>query len=42
MEIYETRYKAKKAATGDDVVVKVEGGYTVMSASDYQIWKKQK
>lgn len=42
MKIYETRYKAKKAATGDDVVVKVEGGYTVMSASDYQVWKRQK
>lgn len=42
MEIYETRYKAKKAATSDDVVVKIEGGYTVMSASDYQIWKMQK
>lgn len=42
MKIYETRYKAKKAATGDDVVVKVEGGYTVRSASDYQVWKRQK
>lgn len=42
MKIYETRYKAKKAATGDDVVVKVDGGYAVMSATDYHAWKMQK
>ena len=42
MMIYDTRYQARKAATGGEVVVKVNGGYTVMSARDYQIWRKQK
>lgn len=42
MEIYETRYQAKKNAQGDEVVVKVDGGYAVMKASDYNIWKNQK
>lgn len=42
MTIYDTRYKARKAATGDDVVVKVEGGYTVMTVRNYQIWRRQR
>ena len=29
-------------AKGDEVVVKVEGGYTVMTADYYNTWKKQK
>ena len=40
--IYKSRYYAKKAARGDEVVVKVDGGYKIMSASNYNIWKKQK
>lgn len=40
--LYTTRYYAKKVATGNDVVVKVDGGYTIMTASEYQIWKNQK
>ena len=40
--LYTARYYAKKVATGDEVVVKVDGGYTVMTASEYQIWKNQK
>ena len=40
--LYTTRYYAKKDALGDEVVVKVDGGYTIMTASDYQIWKNQK
>ena len=28
--------------TGDKVVVKVCGGYTIMTASQYNGWKKQK
>lgn len=40
--IYPTRYAAKKAALGHEIVVKVEGGYVIMSALNYNIWKKQK
>lgn len=41
--LFESRYYAKKYAKGDEVVVKVEGGYTVMPADFYyKIWKTQK
>ena len=40
--LYTSRYYAKKDATGDVVVVKVCGGYRIMSASDYIIWRKQR
>lgn len=40
--IYKNRYQAKKVAGYGDVVVKVEGGYVIISAKDYEIWKKQK
>ena len=41
--LFRSRYYAKKYAKGDEVVVKVEGGYTVMSANYYyNTWKKQK
>lgn len=39
--LYTSRYYARKAATGNDVVVKVEGGYKIMRASDYNVWRKQ-
>ena len=42
MTIYKNRYQAKKAAGYGDIVVRVEGGYTVMSAENYKIWKRQK
>lgn len=42
MIVYPTRYQAKKHAYGDEVVVKVCGGYAIMKASDYQFWRKQK
>ncbi len=42
MVIYPTRYQARKMSLGSDVVCKVEGGYAVMSAFDYCIWRKQK
>ena len=42
MTTYNTRYAARKAASGDDVVVKVCGGYAVMSASDYNVWRNQR
>lgn len=40
--LFKTRYYAKKYAKGDEVVVKVEGGYTVMTADYYNTWKEQK
>ena len=40
--LYTTRYYARKAATGADVVAKVCGGYTIMTAADYNIWRKQR
>ena len=41
--LFESRYYAKKYAKGDEVVVKVDGGYTVMTADFYhKIWKNQK
>lgn len=40
--LYTTHYYASKAATGADVVVKVCGRYTIMTAADYNIWRKQR
>ena len=40
--LYTSRYYALKAATGDKVVVKVDGGYKIMSASDYNVYRKQR
>lgn len=40
--LFASRYLAKKAAYGDDVVVKVYGGWRIMNARDYQIWAAQK
>lgn len=42
MEIYKNRYQATKAKTGNEVIVKVSGGYTLMDPADYRIWKNQK
>lgn len=42
MSIYKNRYQAKKNANYGDVIVKVDGGYTIMSACDYSVWKNQK
>ena len=43
MMLYSTRYQAEKARRkGEEVVVKVCGGYAVMSYHDYHIWRKQK
>ena len=39
--LYTTRYYARKAATGAEVVIKVCGGYTIMAATDYNIWRNQ-
>ena len=40
--LYATRYAAQKDARGGDVVVKVEGGYKIMTAQEWQIWLRQK
>ena len=40
--LYTSRYFAQKAASGADVVVKVDGGYKIMTASEYNTWRKQK
>ena len=40
--LYTTRYYASKAANGEDVVVKVCGGYTIMTAADYNVWRHQR
>lgn len=42
MVVYPTRYAARKAQFGDEVCVRVCGGYALMSCSDYRIWRKQK
>lgn len=40
--LHSSRYYACKAATGADVVVKVCGGYTIMTAAGYNIWRNQR
>lgn len=42
MTIYKTRYAAHKAATSEEKTVKVDGGYAVMTAEEYRIWRLQK
>ena len=40
--LFASRYLAKKAAYGDEYVVKVYGGWRIMNVRDYQIWAAQK
>lgn len=42
MEIYKTRYQANKVKRGNERVVKVYGGYIIMSYQEYNVWKNQK
>ena len=42
MTIYSTRYQAQKNKRGDEKVVKVCGGYAVITQEEYHIWKNQK
>ena len=42
MIIYKNRYQAEKHKRGDERVVKVSGGYAVMSCDYYRTWKAQK
>ena len=37
---YETRREARKARQAGEVVVKVEGGYTLFTCEYYKVWKK--
>lgn len=40
--LYTTRYYARKACPGDCFVVKVCGGYTIMTAANYNVWRNQR
>ena len=48
MIIFENRYQAEKEKKNNpwyssiDKVVKVDGGYTIMTIREYLIWKEQK
>lgn len=48
MIIFKNRYQADKARktdqffNGTEKIVKVEGGYTLMDAEEYRIWRNQK
>jgi hypothetical protein len=43
METYKTRYQAEKnRRKGEEIVVKVCGGYAVMSYAEYNVWKRKK
>lgn len=42
MIVYKTSYQAKKNATSEEKVVKVCGGYAVMTYDEYRTWKNQK
>lgn len=41
-DLYNTRYYAKKAVLGSEVVVHVCGGYKILPAQEYSTWKKQR
>ena len=40
--LHATRYFANKSATNGDFAVKVDGGFTAMSYTDYQTWINQR
>ena len=42
MGIYSSRYYARKAARGGEIVVKVEGGYHLMTADKWRVWRAQR
>jgi hypothetical protein len=41
MKLYNSRYLAKKE-NPEMVIVRVDGGYIVMNATQYSVWRKQK
>ena len=42
MYIYKNRYQARKDKTSDEKVIKVCGGYVLMTADRYRVWRNQK
>jgi len=42
MTIYKNRYRANKDRHSNEKIVRVDGGYTIMSVDQYHIWKAQK
>ena len=48
MTVYETRKEADEVRKtdpyhrSDERIVKVEGGYTLMTEEEYRVWKNQK
>ena len=40
--IFNSRYTAEQHKRGNERIVRVEGGYIIMSARQYQIWKRQR
>jgi hypothetical protein len=42
MTICPARYQARRRSSGGEIMVKVCGGYTVMTAAEYNTWRKQK
>ena len=42
MMIYRNKHLAMEAAQSDEVAVRVEGGYMLVSAYEYKVWKRQR
>ncbi len=40
--IFNSRHTAQSQVHGGDRIVKVYGGYIIMTQREYQIWRKQK
>lgn len=42
MYIYKNRYQASKDKAADEKIIKVCGGYVLMTADQYRVWRSQK
>lgn len=42
MYIYKNRYQAEKDKRDGEKVVKVNGGYVIMTVEAYRVWRMQK
>lgn len=42
MILYLTRYAAEKEKRGNERIIKVTGGYAIMTVQEYNNWRKQK
>lgn len=40
--LYVSRYYARKERRGDEVCVKVDGGYKIMTFAEYNVYRKQR